>query len=54
MKITAKSTMIIGTVKTGLMQINAGEQVDIIRESKKCFYVFKNGMTKAIPKERFN
>jgi hypothetical protein len=54
MKATAKSTMIIGSIRKGLMQINAGEQVDVIRESKKCFYVFKNGMTKAIPKEAFN
>jgi FKBP-type peptidyl-prolyl cis-trans isomerase 2 len=53
MTVTAKSTMIIGSLKNGMMQINAGEKVEVVGETKKSYYVEKDGMVKIIPRERF-
>jgi hypothetical protein len=53
MKATAKSTMLVGSLKNGMMQINMGETVEIIKVTKKSFYVCKNGLTKQISKDLF-
>jgi hypothetical protein len=53
MKATAKSTMLIGSLKNGMMQINMGETIEIVKVTKKSFYVCKNGVTKQISKDLF-
>jgi hypothetical protein len=53
MKATAKSTILVGSLKNGLMSIKMGETVEIVKVTNKCFYVFKNGLTNQISKDLF-
>lgn len=53
MKATAKKTIYVGSLKNGIMSIQMGEQVEIIKTTNKSFYVLKNGITKQISKDLF-
>jgi hypothetical protein len=53
MKATIKKTVLVGSIKNGLMSIKMGETVEIVKVTNKCFYVFKDGLTKQIPKDCF-
>jgi len=54
MKVTAKSTMLVGSLKNGMMHINMGEKVHVAKETKNSYYITKNGMTKMFPKNNFD
>jgi hypothetical protein len=49
----ARVSMIIGSVKTGIMQITANEIVDVVKVTEKSVFVSKNGMTKQVAKTSF-
>jgi hypothetical protein len=53
MTVTAKSTMLVGSFKSGYIQINKGEQVLVSKETKNSYYITKNGITKMISKKQF-
>ena len=54
MKVTAKNTMLVGSLKSGMMQINKGEKVCVSKETKRSYYITKDGMTKMFPKKQFD
>jgi hypothetical protein len=53
MKAIAKSTMFVGSLKNGMMQINMNEEVFVSKETKNSYYITKDGMTKMFPKKQF-
>lgn len=50
----AKKSILVGSIKNGLMEIKKGETVKIVKTTSKMVYVEKNGMIKAINKNLFN
>jgi hypothetical protein len=53
MKVTAQKSMLIGSLKSGMMHITAGEQVEVVKQTEKSYYIIKDGMIKIIPKTQF-
>jgi hypothetical protein len=51
--VTAKSSMLVGSLKNGIMSIGANEIVNVVKATEKCFYIEKKGLVKSFSKKCF-
>ena len=51
--VTAKSSMLAGSLKNGIMSISANEIVNVVKATEKCFHIEKNGLVKSFSKKCF-